>query len=209
MNDRADAYEAFAGARDVPELYLLVVAEVERRMEVTAWTKKSGRQMARVLLPTYSGLMAEDWDKEDEPPDERKRFKRTHGWVRKASAEASRNVGRRISDPDHVVSVISTHMEAMIREGFQSKDPKKWSAAVQAARLWADLAGVLKATKHEVTGAGGAPLGLPPQIAALWDRATAGEPDAVAIVERYARTGEVGPGLDPGESECSGGAGGP
>ncbi len=73
--------------------------------------------------------------------------------VREMSAEASKRVRAEYEDPDRAVVSVYTTLEAVMADGASSSVPGEKAAAVQAARLMAELAG-MGAEKKRPEGGG-------------------------------------------------------
>lgn len=113
--------------------------------------------------------------------------------VRKLTAEASRRVKAEITDRDEVTVDVCGTLALIMREGRQG-DHNDVRNAIQAAKTWAEISGITAPQKHEVTGANGAPIGLPAHLVPLWPKAESGDPDALAAIQRWVSGDAAGEG---------------
>jgi hypothetical protein len=79
------------------------------------------------------------------------------------SAEAWRRVKAEVNDPDRVGATVGTAIEQVMIEALNDKGGERNQSrkiVVEAAKVWAAIAGANAPTKTELTGKDGAPLAI-------------------------------------------------
>lgn len=107
--------------------------------------------------------------------------------VSSMAGEASRRL-KSVIDPAYVRTKIGNALDLAINKAVETGDVK---GLAMVTRVYADVSGANAPKKHEVTGADGAPFGLPPRAALLLEAANKGDLRAKALLEAWVAGSEA------------------
>ncbi len=147
----------------------------------------SPEEAERRTLEIADRMARGDWDSRRDVSELAAAWDVAPRTVRDYSRMASRMLWANSAD---LQDLRSASIERLMILSGKAEDDREYAAAVKAIAEANEIAGT-KRQKLELTGTGGAPLGCPPQIAAVWHKAETGDADALALVERWLSTGEL------------------
>jgi hypothetical protein len=101
--------------------------------------------------------------------------------IAEIAGEASRRI-RSAMDPATVKELVCDAMREGLAIALADRDARGLAAV---AKVYADVSGASAPQKHELTGKDGAPLGLPPRAAILFESAKAGNVEAQRLLEAW------------------------